>query len=160
QFPMLGSMHELSLELIAGEYLVRNLWGDRPRQAEYFQRFPRHGARLLSELAKVDAEVAGELNRKANPGSTGLTPPSVTRAAIQSQLTLAELLAVLSRTDLLTTAQKEELSRNLAGRFSEPRALAAELLRRGWLTAYQVNQLLQGHGHDLLLEPYVLLERL
>jgi serine/threonine protein kinase len=160
QHPQLGPVQDLSLDLIAGEYLVRNLWGDRPRQAEYFQRFPRHGARLLTELAKVDAEVAGELNRKANPVSTGLTPPSVSRAPVQTQVTLAELLAFLSRADLLTAQQKEELSRSLAGRFSDVRALAAELLRRGWLTAYQVNQLLQGHGQDLLLEPYVLLERL
>src|SRR5262249_19264096 len=139
EHPQLGSVQELSLDLIAGEYLVRNLWGDRPRQAEYFQRFARHGARLLTELAKVDAEVANELSRKGNPVSTGLTPPSVTRAPVQTHMTLAELQTVLSHTDLLTGPQKEDLSRGLVGLFSDPRALAAELLRRGWLTAYQVN---------------------
>ena len=44
--------------------------------------------------------------------------------------------------------------------FPAPRALAGELIRRGWLTPYQVNQLLQGRGRDLLLGSYVLLERL
>src|SRR5438128_8486542 len=33
-------------------------------------------------------------------------------------------------------------------------------MRRGWLTAYQVNQLFLGRAADLLRGPYVLLERL
>ncbi len=40
------------------------------------------------------------------------------------------------------------------------RDLARELLRRGWLTAYQVNQLFAGRGPELVLGGYVLLERL
>jgi tRNA A-37 threonylcarbamoyl transferase component Bud32 len=38
--------------------------------------------------------------------------------------------------------------------------LARQLLERGWLTSYQINQLFQGKGSDLVLGPYVLLERL
>ena len=38
--------------------------------------------------------------------------------------------------------------------------LTGELLRRGWVTAYQANQLLQGHGARLAVGPYLLLERL
>src|SRR5277367_2477205 len=34
------------------------------------------------------------------------------------------------------------------------------MLERGWLTSYQINQLFQGKGSDLVLGPYVLLERL
>ena len=33
-------------------------------------------------------------------------------------------------------------------------------LEQGWLTPYHVNQLFQGRGRELLLGPYVLLERL
>ncbi len=39
------------------------------------------------------------------------------------------------------------------------KALAGELLRRDALTAYQANQLFLGKGGDLVLGPYVLLER-
>src|SRR5262249_28511053 len=44
--------------------------------------------------------------------------------------------------------------------FGDVVSWAKELLSRNWLTAYQLNQLLQGHGGDLVLGPYVLLERL
>jgi serine/threonine-protein kinase len=66
----------------------------------------------------------------------------------------------LSQHNLLKTTQLEEVTADLQRRFPEPRALAAELLQRGWLTPYQVNQLLQGKGQDLVLGSYVLLERL
>src|SRR5262249_54004535 len=39
-------------------------------------------------------------------------------------------------------------------------ALAAELQRRGWLTSYQVDHLLQGRKGQLLFGPYLLLEPL
>jgi hypothetical protein len=70
------------------------------------------------------------------------------------------LVQALSRTQLLQPGQLQELTGALQAGFPDPKALAAELLRRGWLTAYQVNQLLQGHGDNLVLGPYVLLERL
>ncbi len=66
----------------------------------------------------------------------------------------------LRKIHLLAPAQLDELTRDLRGRFPEDRALAAELIRRDWLTPYQVNQLLQGRGGDLLLGSYVLLERI
>src|SRR5262249_30283306 len=43
---------------------------------------------------------------------------------------------------------------------AELRALARELMQRGWLTAYQANQLLQGRGGDLIVGPYLIVERL
>src|SRR5262249_32718632 len=52
------------------------------------------------------------------------------------------------------------LTRELLPRFRDARALARELIRRDWVTPYQVNQLCSGHGQDLNLGPYVLLERL
>jgi eukaryotic-like serine/threonine-protein kinase len=55
--------------------------------------------------------------------------------------------------------QRDALA-ELAARFSAPRDLAQELMRRGWLTPYQVNQLFLGRGGELILGHYVLLERL
>src|SRR5262249_61351824 len=61
---------------------------------------------------------------------------------------------------LLTPAQLSEATLELQTRFPEPRALARELVQRGWLTPFQINQLFQGRSSALLLGPYLLLERL
>src|SRR4029079_10823059 len=41
-----------------------------------------------------------------------------------------------------------------------PKDLARELVKLGWLTPFQVNQLLNGRGKELVLGEYVLLETL
>jgi serine/threonine-protein kinase len=43
---------------------------------------------------------------------------------------------------------------------SDPRHLGQELLRRGWMTAFQINQVNRGQARGLVLGPYLLLERL
>ena len=73
-------------------------------------------------------------------------------------ISIARLIDELRRLRLLEPAQWEEIARAPAR--ADPKALAAELLRRDWLTPFQVNQLLQGKGDGLVLGPYVLLERL
>ncbi|MBY0522173.1 MAG: protein kinase [Gemmataceae bacterium] len=70
------------------------------------------------------------------------------------------LVDVLRQFRLLEAAQLEEATRNLQPRLPDPRQLARELLQRGWLTAYQVNQLLQGRGAELVVGGFVLLERI
>src|SRR5579871_3708535 len=69
------------------------------------------------------------------------------------------LIAVLRGGRLLLPTQLEELSR-LQTRFTEPRLLAQEMSERGWLTAYQIQQLFSNGGAGLVLGPYLLLERL
>jgi serine/threonine-protein kinase len=59
---------------------------------------------------------------------------------------------------LLKPAQLAELRRALGDDFHDVRALGRELLRRDWLTAYQVNQL--HRDGPLVLGPYLLLGRL
>ena len=71
-----------------------------------------------------------------------------------------ELVRALRAGSLLSNGQVDVLARDLLPHFPEPRALARELLRREWVTPYQINQLFLGRGHELLLGPYVLLERL
>jgi Leucine-rich repeat (LRR) protein/tRNA A-37 threonylcarbamoyl transferase component Bud32 len=72
----------------------------------------------------------------------------------------AGLAEALRQYRVLEPAQLEEVARSLQAQFPDPRALARELVRRGWLTPYQANQLLLGRGPDLLLGSYVLLEKL
>jgi serine/threonine-protein kinase len=70
------------------------------------------------------------------------------------------LVDALRRSPLLTSTQQGELVQSLQGQFPDARLLARQLLARGWLTSYQINQLFQGRGSDLVLGPYVLRERL
>jgi serine/threonine protein kinase len=74
--------------------------------------------------------------------------------------TVAGLAEALRLGRLLDAAQLDELAGQLLPRFPDPKALARELVKRGWLTVYQANQLFQGRGDELLLDNYVVLERL
>src|SRR5262249_25660024 len=73
---------------------------------------------------------------------------------------VAALVDALSQYRLLGSDQLNEVTPKLQKGFTDPKALARELLRRGWLTSYQANQLMQERGQELLLGSYVLLERL
>jgi serine/threonine-protein kinase len=77
---------------------------------------------------------------------------------------VSNLVEALRQSRLLEPAQQEEIDRQLQSRFTDPRVLARELIQRGWLTPYQVNQLMQGHGNELVLRTggteYKILERL
>lgn len=70
------------------------------------------------------------------------------------------LLDALRAHQVLRPAQMEELLRDGTDRFAEARTLAQHLLERGWLTPFQVNQLLLDRGAELILGPYLLIERL
>jgi serine/threonine-protein kinase len=73
---------------------------------------------------------------------------------------VANLIETLRACQLLSAAQLAELSQPYHGRLPEPETLGEELQRRGWLTGYQVKQLLGGNGSQLVLGSYVLLDRL
>jgi serine/threonine-protein kinase len=72
---------------------------------------------------------------------------------------VAGFVQALCQTPLLDDARRQEVAASLAIRFPDPVDLGRELLRRDWLTAFQLNQIFTGHGSDLILGPYVLLER-
>jgi eukaryotic-like serine/threonine-protein kinase len=73
---------------------------------------------------------------------------------------VADLVGLLRDSRLLDPSQLEGLTQRLNQRSQEPSALARELVERGWLTPYQMNQVVLGRGGDLVLGSYVLLERL
>src|SRR4051812_28943459 len=60
----------------------------------------------------------------------------------------------------LTPGQTRELQDHLRPRFPSPSALGRALLERGWMTAYQLNQVNRGRGARLAVGPYLLLKRL
>ncbi len=73
---------------------------------------------------------------------------------------LANLIDQVSRSQLLPEEQQQELAGPLQARFQEPRELARELVRRKWLTPFQINQIVAGKGRDLTVGPYIVLERI
>jgi WD40 repeat protein/serine/threonine protein kinase len=77
--------------------------------------------------------------------------------SISTATALAEALAAWH---LLDPTQLDELRRAPDARAADPRALARDLVRRGRLTPFQVNELFLGRGQGLLLGSYVLLDKL
>jgi serine/threonine-protein kinase len=73
---------------------------------------------------------------------------------------VAALLAELARHPLLKPDQLAELSRFAKTAGPQAKQFCQELLRRGWLTTFQINQLVKGEAAELVLGPYLLLDRL
>ncbi len=74
--------------------------------------------------------------------------------------TVAAFIEVLREKRLLAPDQLDELDRVLRSRFSDVRTLAKYLVQRGWLTVYQVNQILVGRAQELVYGPYLIRDRL
>jgi serine/threonine protein kinase len=167
RYPELPGVEPLWLQLIGEEYRARCRWGDRPGHTEYGARFPQQAPRLNELLRRIDAELAAEFGRGAAANAFREGPARTMPGLFNAQPTVrplhsvAALLDELQQTQLLSPGQWSELGpADVHKQFADPKALAGSLLKRGWLTAYQVNQLLQGRAHDLVLGPYQLLERL
>jgi serine/threonine protein kinase len=69
------------------------------------------------------------------------------------------LVDVLQESRLLEGRELQQAA-GLQARYPDAKGLGAQLIRAGWLTPFQVNQLLQGRCADLVLGPYRILERL
>src|ERR1700691_1455914 len=74
--------------------------------------------------------------------------------------TVPAFIEALRNSRLLEDARLAEVEQGLRPGCTEPRGLARDILQRGWLTPYQINQLMQGRATDLVLGQYILLERL
>jgi serine/threonine protein kinase len=74
--------------------------------------------------------------------------------------TPASFVHSLREYEVVSGAQADEIARTFQPRFTDVRSLAQELVRRGYLTAFQAAQLVQGRGQDLVVGPYRLVNRL
>ncbi|MFN4258035.1 MAG: protein kinase domain-containing protein [Gemmataceae bacterium] len=72
----------------------------------------------------------------------------------------AELVRELQKHGLLDAECLDQITRHLAPRCVDAKQLARELMQRGWLTAFQLNHIMNGRGAELVLGSYILLERL
>jgi serine/threonine-protein kinase len=70
------------------------------------------------------------------------------------------LIDVLRQLRLLDEPSLAALFAAGGGRCADVRSVAKSLIQRGLFTVYQMNQLLAGHGKELILGPYIILDRL
>ncbi len=70
------------------------------------------------------------------------------------------LLAVFHRVQLLAPDQVAQIARDLAPLYEDPNDLADYLVEIDWLTAFQKQQLFDGHWNDLIVGPYIVLDQL
>lgn len=68
-FPELGVLDDLPLELVGEEYRARRLWGDKPTSAEFHSRFTRRPDELAAILAAVEKEARDERAEPSAPTS-------------------------------------------------------------------------------------------
>jgi serine/threonine-protein kinase len=73
---------------------------------------------------------------------------------------VATLLGILRRVQLLAPEQVDEVARELGPHFDDSLALAEYLAEIDWLTAYQVKMLFTDHWDQLVVGPYHILDRL
>ena len=73
---------------------------------------------------------------------------------------VSSFIDVLGEKRFLPPDQFDELNRALRPRFSDVKTLAKYLAQRGWLTVYQVNQILIGRAQDLVYGPYLIHDRI
>src|SRR6266446_6624008 len=70
------------------------------------------------------------------------------------------LVELLRRHELLAPEDLAHVVRASKVLTATPRSLAKSMLQRGWLTVFQINQLMSGHGQELVFGPYHVLDRL
>ncbi|OAI44889.1 hypothetical protein AYO44_13455 [Planctomycetaceae bacterium SCGC AG-212-F19] len=161
-YPELGLVPRLPVELIAEEYRVRQRWGDRPSHADYATRFVRQWPGLRAVLVEIDRDLAQEYGTRASLPQPPRAFPAGRSEGMEPASSITSVGALVERLheyELLDARQLGELA-DRANAATEPRALAQQLIKRGWLTPYQVNQLFQGRGRELVVGPYVVQERL
>src|SRR5438874_11412147 len=79
--------------------------------------------------------------RSASARMYGSSRPEL---AVMTVKSLSEFVETLGENQLLDEDQLQEVTASLTARFRDPTQLAGELQRRGWLTEYQVAQVLAG----------------
>lgn len=133
EFPELGSLDRLPIELIGEEYRVRLLWGDRPVHAEFFSRFPTQQEQLQTELQRIDREIDEEL---AGSCSTGIASPATKACAIDTDFDLIAGIPFFSHQDILL---KRMVGAGRMGKVYQAwhhnlrREIAVKFLRKGLL---------------------------
>src|SRR5579884_2387803 len=94
--------------------------------------------------------------RPARPPRTPRPGPPGGRRGTMASDHKSLLIDQLRESGLLKPAQLDELARLPEAGEADPRALGRQVLQRGWLTRYQVNQVAHGRAKGLRIGPYLL----
>ncbi len=168
----LGQVPEQGRDFLLHELMVAELEHGVAGATEesYRERFPSKAGLVVEARAAAGGsgalsgpEPVGAIrDLKAGQSPDNPAAPSVSLAiAITPIDSVPAFIATLRSIPLLQEGQLTDLMReNSQGAFTTPHELGKRLLDAGWLTAYQVNLLLQGRGGELQLGAYLLQERL
>lgn len=156
QFPELGGLAQVPDSLIGEDYRAMNRWGSAPEHGSYLARFGGRAPQLKGLLERIDGELAREF--AAAPRGAN-RPPMAIPVPGMPLLPLPEFVKQLRGLALVEPRELDALLRppNAA---TDSQSLARALIGRGSLTPYQVNLLLRGRGHELVVGQYLLVDRL
>lgn len=152
RFPELSGDPDVLLDLLAVEYRGRRRAETAGIRTEYGERFPHLRERLLERLEGVEAD----------SGIGGMDTAAA--AAAQKAGPVAEsvrrFVEVLQEHQMLGPAELDQVRDQLQSRHADAQSLAQELLRRGWLTRFQLGFLVQKRPDALVFGSYVILDEL
>src|SRR5947209_8315708 len=74
--------------------------------------------------------------------------------------TVDVLVEALRETHLLRVEQFDQLLKDISPQFEDTHDLAKHVVKLGWITPYQAKKLLNGHGSELILGNYIILDKL
>lgn len=163
--PDLSQDSALVVELIVAEFRLRSQKSSAVSPENYFKRFPQY-----RELLAVKLQPGQLPSGSLVGGETTLLPGSLPAPTVSAPspapvdwkalpAPMRQFADTLCDLQLLNADQLNELA-PVAQQAPDVPALAEVLAQRGWITAYQAEQVRQGSSQQLLFGPYLLLEPL
>lgn len=150
RFSELGTVADVSVELIQNEFRVRQCWADRPDVAEYLIRFPGRDSLIERVLRDV-------LQQMPSVSSDGEQTIDLT---IAEGLQNADLLRILREEELIPAPVLDEIQIEAANESDASPLLGRELLERRLLTTWQMQRIQQRQTDRLRLGDYLIVDEL
>ncbi len=76
QYPEIGPLEKVPLEMIREEYRIRQCWGDNPTHDDYAARFSQRASEVRGVLVRLDQELAQDTARTGQATTATFVPKS------------------------------------------------------------------------------------